>query len=81
MLLLLSRATKRNNCRFKESRNSDETLSLSRKPPSGSSATCGAVGEDLCPVPGWSLLTEELGSVPKCSHFLYTGVVVHGMSQ
>jgi len=54
--LLLPSATERNSRRFKESRNSnDEVLRLFCKSLSGSSATCGAVGEDLCSVPGWSL--------------------------
>lgn len=51
-LLLLSSATERDNPRLKESKSSNETLSLSCKSLFGSSVTSGAVRKKVCHVPG-----------------------------
>lgn len=51
-LLLLSNAFERNNLRLKESKISNETLSLSCKSLFGSSVTCGAVGKNAFCIPG-----------------------------
>lgn len=72
-LLLLSRATERNNLRIKESRSSNETLSLSSKSLFGSSADCGAVRKKSAVFQAGLCLKRGTCSVSKCSGFLNIG--------